>query len=102
MRINDILHAGLLTSLFRDMVNTEDVLACLAALQQVTELATMHSVPPTIAEQALAQLRRLLHPQQDFALLCAALQASANILRVASVSAADDFIKLVDNLLEVR
>ena len=72
------------------MTNTDDELACLATLQQVTELATLHTVPAAFAEQALARLQPLLQPQQDPALLSAVLQASAHMLPSVHDSAAQE------------
>ena len=84
------------------MTNTDDLLACLATLQQVTELATLHTVPSALAEQALARLQPLLYPDQDPALLIAALQASACMLPTVQSSAAKELYKRLEGLLEVR
>lgn len=83
------------------MANTDDMLACLATLQQVTELATLHTVPPAIAEQALARLQPLLHPQQDPALLIAGLQASAHMLPTVQDDTARELFRRLEGIVEV-
>jgi hypothetical protein len=94
--------AGLLRPLFAEMANTDDMLACLATLQQVTELVTLHTMSSTVAEQVLPQLLQLLHPRQDAALLSAALQASARIVPTVRADLAEAFIQKIEGVLTVR
>jgi hypothetical protein len=92
----------LLTPLMEALTRTDDILACLAALQQVTELATLHTVPSAISEQALSHLRPLIAKQQDFTLLSAALQCSAHMLPAVSTSAVQGFYNIIESFFVVR
>lgn len=94
--------AGLLNPLFRELENTGDLLACLAALQQISELATLHTAPAAVCRQICLRLLLLLHPGQDPALLAAALQASATVLKGATAQEASLFVQKIEPLLLVR
>lgn len=72
--------AGLLSPLLDELNNTEDVLSCLTALQQVAELATLQTVPDAVSAQVLPRLLTTLEFDQEPLLVTAAMQAAAAIL----------------------
>lgn len=94
---------GLLDPLTTELENSDDLLACMAALQLVKQLAEQGSMSPTVLATVTPFILRLIAPSTEEVLLFGALDAAAVLLPHSKEQAqCEAFLSVIDTMLQVR
>jgi hypothetical protein len=88
--------------MLQELQRSDDLLSCLAALQQVTELVASHEhLPGQLREHLVPAVLQMLRPEQDTAVITAALLAGARLVAGSARQHTHSFVQHVDALLQV-
>jgi hypothetical protein len=86
-----------------EVQKANDLLSCLAALHQVSELIASHGqLPGQLQEQLVSAVLQMLRPEQEMAVISGALQAGARLVAGAGHQHAHTFVQHVNALLQAR